>query len=400
MFFDFWLIIMAVYQLKPASRSLYITSLGADRLPYVWIGSAMAMAVFISFYNRIVERMSRLNVVMGSCLAFTAALILFRLLLITPSPLVAIGFYVFVDILGVILVEQFWSLCNSIYDTEEGKRWYGVVGTGGLVGGMMGGGLAGALIRFTPLKTPDLLLVAGALIIVLYALTWLMGRGGIYCEVDGPDASRRFLSGDWRSFMGNPYLLLLAGVLLLAQLASPIVEYQFMKTVESSFAGQEARTAFLSLFFGLLGMVSIVVNLGITPLVHRFVGVIAGLLIQPVILSLFSLLFWMNPSLFFGSAAKISDRALANSINRASRELLYVPVDPILIYQAKAWIDMLGFRLFKVLGSVLILLFTQWLPVTLAVPQFSGFSIAICILWMGLIFGLRKYYLILAGSGG
>ncbi|MDH4011080.1 MAG: hypothetical protein OEU55_10220, partial [Desulfobacterales bacterium] len=36
LFINFFLIIMALYQLKPASRSLFIESLGAERLPYIW----------------------------------------------------------------------------------------------------------------------------------------------------------------------------------------------------------------------------------------------------------------------------------------------------------------------------------------------------------------------------
>jgi AAA family ATP:ADP antiporter len=96
--------------------------------------------------------------------------------------------------------------------------------------------------------------------------------------------------------------------------------------------------------------------------------------------------------LFFSAATKISDRALSYSINRASKELLYVPVDSVLIYQAKAWIDMFGYRLFKVSGSILILLFTQWLPFTVSVPQLSWFTVSICVIWMILVYLVRQDY--------
>ena len=138
LFVNFFLIIMALYQLKPASRSLFIESLGAESLPYVWIITAVVMIVFISYYHRLVERHRRSHVVLGTCLVFGALLIAFRVLFDMPGPVVAICFYVFVDILGVVLVEQFWSLTNSIYTTREGKSWYGFVGTGGLVGGVGG----------------------------------------------------------------------------------------------------------------------------------------------------------------------------------------------------------------------------------------------------------------------
>jgi AAA family ATP:ADP antiporter len=391
LFLNFLLIIMALYQLKPASRSLFIQFLGADRLPYVWIGTAVVMGALISWYHRLVGRHSRVRVVFGSCLLFGALLALFRLLFNHPHPATATAFYVFVDILGVVLVEQFWSLTNSIYSTREGKAWYGFIGTGGLLGGVIGGGAGALILKYTPLQTPDLLLVAAGIILLILVLTWVMGRLGIYREVEHRGHPTRF-KGGWRALQQNRYLLLIAGILLLAQLVDPIVEYQFLKTVETHFTELEARTTFLSAFFGILGMVSIAVNLGLTPLVHRYLGVIAGLLAQPLALGACSLGFFAHPTLLFGAAAKISDRGLSYSINRASKELLYVPIDSVLIYQAKAWIDMFGYRLFKIFGSFVILIFTQWLPFSVGVPQLSWFTVGICLLWVLLIAAIRRDY--------
>jgi AAA family ATP:ADP antiporter len=400
LFLNFFLIIMALYQLKPASRSLFIETLGSEHLPYIWIATAVTMGAFITYYHRLVERHSRINVVLGTCLIISLLLIVFRLLLKYPGPIVPACFYVFVDILGVVLVEQFWSLTNSIYTTHEGKSWYGLVGTGGLAGGVAGGWVSAMFIKYTPLQTPDLLLTAAGIIGMIFGLTWLMGRVGIYCEVEHVIRPHQKASGGWRILGHSRYLLLIAAILLLAQLASPLVEYQFLNTVESAYPDREARTAFLSLFFSVLGILSIGVNLGITPLVHRYLGAIAGLLVQPLMIFIFSWCFFLQSTLFFSSAAKISDRALSYSINRASKELLYVPVDSVLIYQAKAWIDMFGYRLFKVAGSVVILLFTQWLPFKVSVPQLSWFTISICAIWIAIIFVLRLDYQMVCESSG
>lgn len=391
LFLNFLLIILALYQLKPASRSLFIEYLGADRLPYVWIGTALVMVTLIAWYHRLVSRYARVQVVSGSCLLFAALLVVFRLLFHFPHPVTAIAFYIFVDILGVVLVEQFWSLTNSIYTTREGKSWYGFIGTGGLLGGVLGGGAGVLLLRYTPLQTPDLLLAAAASILLILALTWIMERFGIYREA-GRQNRPAFFDGGWRKLQQNRYLLLIAGTILLAQLVDPIVEYQFLTTVEAYFPELEGRTTFLAGFFGILGVVSIAVNLALTPLVHRTLGVIAGLLVQPLALSVCSLGFFASPTLTLGAATKISDRGLSYSINRASKELLYVPIDSVLIYQAKAWIDMFGYRLFKIFGSLLILACTQWLPVALSVPQLSWFTVGICLLWFLLIGSIRREY--------
>jgi len=384
LFLNFFLIILAYYQIKPASRSLFIEYLGADRLPYVWIGTAVFLGSVIGFYHRLVERHSRLNVVLGTCLVFFALLVLFRILLAGRHAAAAIAFYIFVDIFSVVLVEQFWSLTNTIYRTEEGKRWYGFVGTGGLAGGVVAGAAAKMLLERTAMTTEDLLLVSAAILALIFALNLFMGHLGVYREMPGSERPV-VAKGGWRTLIQSRYLLLIAAILLLAQLAQPIVEYQFLKSVEAAYRELDSRTAYISWFFSVLGLVSIGVNLVVTPLVHRFLGVIAGLLAQPVLLCLFAFAFMLQPVLLAAATMKISDRGLSYSINRASKELLYIPVDPVHTYQAKAWIDMFGYRLFKVLGSVMILLLTQWLPVRLSVAQFSWITMLDCVVWIGAV---------------
>ena len=81
LFINFFLIILAYYQVKPASRSLFVEYLGADQLPYVWIGTALTLWAIIGAYNRIVERHDRFRVVLGTCVSVAILLVAFRVLL-------------------------------------------------------------------------------------------------------------------------------------------------------------------------------------------------------------------------------------------------------------------------------------------------------------------------------
>ena len=390
-FLNFFLVITTLYQLKPASRSLFIEFMGSARLPYIWIAVALSMGLFLSIYHRLVARLSRQRIVMGSVLAFGIALLLFRVWFFYPGKIAAIAFYIFVDILGVVLVEQFWSLVNSVYSSREGKSWYGLVGTGGLLGGVTGGGISALLIRYTPMKTDDLLISAATTLFIVLTLTAIMGRCGLFCEVDETKA------GPKPDKIGSPtdfkrYLILIAVILMLSQLISPITEYLFMNTVETTYTDIEARTAFLSFFFSLLSAISIGVNLMITPLVHRFLGPVAGLLAQPLAIMVFSALFFFNSTLLFAGATRIGDRGLSYSINRASKELLYVPIGSLLIYRAKAWIDMLGYRLFKVFGSALILLVTGLTQASVHFACLSMTAISGCALWILVVGFIGREY--------
>jgi AAA family ATP:ADP antiporter len=390
LFTNFFLIIAALYHLKPASRSIFLEAVGSEFLPYVWIATALILGLIVSFYYRLIARFSRLHVVITTVLIIIILLIGFRPLLLQPSQITAFAFFIFVDILSVILVEQFWSLTNTIYSEQEGKRWYGFIATGGLIGGVVGGLATGVLIKNVGLQTIDLLLVAAAILLGLIALTLVMSRIGLYRLVPVEEIRSHVEDGSWRAILAHRYLRLIAAIVLLAQMVEPLVEYQFMTAIEAEITGREERTAYLGEFFSLLGGVAIAVNVLLVPMVHRWLGVVAGLTAQPLAVVVGSLFYMSAPGLAAGAALKIADRGLSYSINRASKELLYVSVNPLLIFQAKAWIDMFGYRLFRVLSAFLILLLTQWLPFNVSSVELSWLVLLICIFWAITLVALRK----------
>jgi AAA family ATP:ADP antiporter len=391
LFSNFFLIILAYYQVKSASRSLLIEYWGSENFPWVWIASALVLGSFIGLYHRLVERYSRLVVVLGSCLMFIVLLAGFRLALGWQGTAASIAFYIFVDIFSVILVEQFWSLADTVTETEAGRKSFWFIGSGGLLGGIIGGATATAMLEFTPMRTPDLLLSCAAILVITFVLNLAMGRMGLYREV--PSTGQPVVvSGGWRALVKSRYLILIACSLLCSQLAQPVVEYQFIKAVEASYSALDARTQYISSFFSLLGVVSIAINLLVTPFLHRYLGVMWGMVTQPVVLAMSSLAFMAHPTLMIASVMKIGDRGLSYSINRASKEQLYIPVDPVRTYQAKAWIDMLGYRLFKVFGSALILVLAKWLPLGENAMQLGWLTLLICLAWTLVLALLAREY--------
>lgn len=391
LFTNFFLIITALYHLKPASRSLILESHSTIDLPYIWIGSAVLILLGMPLYQLLLRRFKRQTVVAMTLTAFAALLTLFWWLLKNPDDLTTVAFYLLVDVVGVTLVEQAWSLTNSLFATDEAKSWYGLVGTGGLLGGVAGSAMSGILIQFTHLQTPDLLLVSASILLILLGLnSWMH-----YCGIYDDDAQHKTVVPFKRglgALLHNPYLLLVAAGLLIAQLVSPLVEYQFMGILEQTYQEREARTAALSLFFTLLSTFSIGVNLLLTPLILKVGGVLAGLLIQPLLMCLSVLIFAQVPGLMTAGLLKISDRGLAYSLTRASRELLYIPIPSAVIFESKAWIDMFGYRLFKVFGAGLILMLAGGHSVSASANALNLAIMIACLSWIALQMFLYRQY--------
>jgi len=91
------------------------------------------------------------------------------------------------------------------------------VGTGGLVGGAVGSTTAAFLIKSTPLQTKDLLLVAAMIVLVIFLLTWWLGRQKVYENAHLKSQLTRSQRG-WRYLIKRRYLLLIAAVMLMVQL--------------------------------------------------------------------------------------------------------------------------------------------------------------------------------------
>ena len=381
LFTSFLLVILAYYQVKAASRSLLLEYGGADAFPNVWIGSALVLLGFIGVYNRLVARFSRPQIVVGSLLVFALLLGVFRVLLEDGGLATVVVFYIFVDIFSVVLVEQFWSLANSVTRLDEGHRSYWFIASGGLFGGVAGGLVASALLRLTPMGTADLLVSCAVLLVITALFNVALSRRGVFTEVQAEP--RIALRGDGlKAVLGNRYLVLIALVVCLSQLAEPVVEFQFLRAIDAAYPEVDRRTRFIADFFTVMGFVAIGINFLVTPLVHRLLGTIAGLAAQPLTLAGATLAFAAQPGLITAAAMKIADRGLSYSINRASKELLFIPVDPALTFQAKAWIDMLGYRLFKVLGSGMIKAVTAAVPAAAVSAGLAWLTFAICAAWL------------------
>ena len=63
-----------------------------------------------------------------------------------PSPALPGIFYVWVNCFGVIAPVQAWSFANSLFDTRQAKRLFGLIGSGASLGAIAGGFLARVLV--------------------------------------------------------------------------------------------------------------------------------------------------------------------------------------------------------------------------------------------------------------
>lgn len=350
----FFLTIALVYILKPIRSSLFIEHLGAENLRYAYMAEGLFLVFVVACYIQI-SRMLPKKVFFPAILGFFASnLVLFWFLFEMKVPYLSGAFYVWVDSFTITITTQFWLLANSIFTTEQGKRLFGIIISAGSIGGIAGGFITSNAVRW--IRTEDLLLVTAAVVVLCIILTLATEALEFKSSYDeftaghkDPEAPE---SGDsvFTIFFKHHYFVYLTLLVIVAKVASTVIDNQFTASVEQMIAGKEARTAFFGNFMGWLNFAAFMMQLFATgPLLKRF-GTNA-LWILPIGLAFFCFGGWLFPVFSMFVALRVFDGSVNYSVQQASKELLFLPIPASLRPRVKPVIDMLGFRLAKTIGG-------------------------------------------------
>lgn len=344
----FFLIITAYYLIKPVRSSFVISQLGSAQLPVLYILTAVVLGGLVAWHARLSRHIPAQRLTQAVLIILALQLLAFRWVLPLPYSWVSGLFYLWVSMFSVVAVTQFWAIADDLFDPTEAKQWFGFIGAGGITGGIVGGVLASLLVRW--MRSEDLLVIAAGLLglsVVLLRRLWTVPHsqpaGSLEAVASPASASHcPSLLCYLKQFRYLRYLLLLVVV---AKAVSTVIDYQFNGLVELSVIGKEARTALFGMFYTVLNITSLAVQLLLTSRLFKWLGVHRSLALLPVGLAVGLLGLLVIPGLAVAGFVALYDRGLNYSLGQTGKEVLYVSVPSEVRYQVKPLIDAAAFRL-------------------------------------------------------
>jgi len=303
--------------------------------------------------------------------------------------------YATVESFGSLAVATFWSYTNSTLSLQDAERYYGpIIATAQL--GAIGGSTLVAAGRWES----SYLLVVVTLVIVLELLlmksydkrfqpTSLLvaeqqsafsprtKKNSLDCDdsvsamtlLDGNETlTKPFLSGLYLIF-NHSYVLLILGVSCLYEVAMTLLDYQmkllgfakFSESTNTTVSGTSninnnddmSFTKFMGHYGQLVNVMSLLFSSLLFPFLIRRYGLRKTLLWFPTMLLLVTFLAYGalpgNLTVLFVSLSLL--KAMTYSIHDPSKELLYIPTSNAIKFRAKFWIDVVGERISKAIGS-------------------------------------------------
>jgi AAA family ATP:ADP antiporter len=360
-FLYIWIVVASFLLAKPIRSGLFLGEHEAYDLVYVYAAVPLVLSLFVPLHTRVAARFGARTVTVATLAGFSLNVLLFWFLFrFHAFQRLPDIFYVWVSCYGIIAPVQAWSFANSLFDTRQAKRLFGLIGAGASLGAMTAGVLARVLVE--PVGgTVNLLLVLALLIAVAAAivLTANLRIRRVGLSRRGRPVPRPF-SATWGQILSSPYLRLLAGIVFTVAIATQWTSLQLGVVAKRHFEANSSEiTHFYGTFSFLTGVISFVVQLLVTGRVLRTWGVSAAILALPLAMATGNVLILLAPVFSSVLLTNGFDQGLRFSVDKAAYELLYLPIAPGDRASVKNAIDIGVNRVADAVGAVILGLLTK-----------------------------------------
>ncbi len=373
---------------KAARDALFLDRYRAIDLPYVDIAIAFMVGIAASVYLWVGHRTNLRNLLVGSILFFAANALVFwtwSAASVVESGALFVALYIWVGVFSVLAPSQVWTLANYVMTTREAKRSFGFIGSGAILGWIVGGlATRTAVSRF---GTENMLAFIALSLFACAGLVVLIWRNrpdyvGNDMPATGTDRDSGTLLGSLSLVRESKYLRAIAALVLISALTTTVAGWQFKAIAKAAIPGTDELAMFFGTFNMIAGVMSLLLQLLLTGRVLRTAGVGAALFIVPTFMLMGSAGVILLGTLLAASVLKASDQVLRYSIDKATVELLYLPVSAAHTFRVKSFIDTVVYRVGDAGGGLVVLLFAvvlQWSPVDMsrvAIVLLGGWLVA------------------------
>lgn len=431
MAFNIFLLLTSYYLIKPVREALILAEGGAEAKSYLVAGMAVLLFFLVGGYAKLVSRYERTRLITVVTGVFIACLVAFWAMGRAGLPYLGYAFFIWVGIFSVMVVAQFWSYANDVYNNDSGKRLFPLVAFGGTFGAFAGAYIAELLLEY--FSVMEMLLWAAALLVACIAITNVISRrvwGKAAMEARQREltarARARGETGETKEkeslgfdLLRHKYIGFIALLVLMLNLVNTNGEYILGSLVEDygitetegavdlalsngaplAFGNREFGDAgvaenqeqyqrsvigsFYASFFLWVNLLGMALQLFVVGRLIKYGGVKAGLLWLPIVaLGTYALIFFL-PMIRYARIGKTFENASDYSVNKTTLQMLFLPTSHEIKYKAKQVVDSFFQRIGDVFSAGIVFLGTA--VFTFGTQGFAALNLAFILVWLVLV---------------
>ena len=312
-----------------SAMALFLAAFDAEQLSLVYLSAAVILTGAGFLFNRLNAYFQARTLFTVVLVGLISLAILFRLGLML-STAVWIPFFLLIwhRLLYVLTQIEFWGTAGQVFSLQQGKRLFGLIGSGENLAKIVGFALVPQLVSW--LGTANLLwlsalMMGGSLLVMLTVLPQTTPMA----QTTSAPSMLRLRDNLFQK--RYPTLIMFSALIMVV--AFFLIDFGFLKQVRGQFQSADEVARFLGVFFTAVYIISFLLRALVTGhLLNRF-GLRAGLLILPAglllltatalisnLLQIMPLFFWLVIGI------KLLDESLQSGIYYPASQMLYQPM--------------------------------------------------------------------------
>lgn len=371
--------------IKPASNSIFLAHYSVKLYPVAWLLTVPLNLIVVTLYNRFLPKFGCFRVFL--CTIFGAMGInILTALFVQKFPPLSFLLYIWKDIYVLLMFQQLWSVIHTKTHMARAKYLYGVIfGVSGI------GAIFGSLVpSFLAVKMGSehlLYMTLPLYLLFIFAYKQMLKRS----EIEGSETFQiKQAKGGFQLISSSSTLKFILLIVILMQLSSTIMDYQFNIFLQDHFPVQDLRTEFYGKLCAIISSCKLGLQFFASFLLVRFLGLRRSHFVVPTILLGNAILTLFNPTFALVTYSFGMIKTFDYSIFNIIKEMLYVPLKTEEKFQAKVIIDVFAYRSAKAFASLFVIGMQFFSPIKLPYAYSWG-PFVLFILWISAVFiFLRK----------
>lgn len=379
--------------------AMFLSEFGPQGLPYMYMATPVVASLVAFLYLKLGERLPITRLLVVNLASMTVVTFLLRLGLLQSGVRALLFFLpIWFQVLANLTILAVWPLAGRLLNMQQGKRLFGLIGSGNWAAIAAGGFVVGPIVA--KFGTQNLLLLAGASLVIsmMFQAVLFRGYGDRLKVATSHQPSVQSHKAQSTSPFRSKYVILILALVMVWWVGFFFIDNIFYDRTVAQFPVASQLASTLGTVYAVDGVLGLVLTTFLSgPLISRL-GVRTSLLVLPALLIAFfgflavlgslgvlpSVLFWIAAS------GKISNIALGFTLDQTARNILYQPLPVEQRVRIQTMAEGVLQPVAIGLAGVLLLGFNTLLG--FGATQLSFMFILVGLVWVGVVTALRKEY--------
>ncbi len=394
---------LAIVFFQSSSSALFLSHYDNSMVAVVITASSLLNVCLGVLYTVLERYLQPMNLFLSvSFFLFSSIIILWLLLFYFEIEWIIFITLLWKNVFAIFFSLQFWGLNSVLFNIQQSKRLFGILGLGEVIGGITAGIATPSIVRFT--NPVNLLLLAGICMTGVFFMNIYIKRiSRIYYKKQNEVIIEKKTSSFF-DLLKNQYLTLIAFIGILATFLFYFTDYLFLDAIQTLLVNTEAISSFMGVYAATSYSIGFIYRVFFSgPLYQRF-GIAIGLILMPYIVlaaitaGVFFSALSFNFYYIFGAITlgRISQSILTNALHRPTFLILYKPLPKYQRLAAQANVDGIILPAAGAFSGLALILLTKYF--SLGMEALMLICAVILVSWLIFAKILKKEYISLIQS--